>query len=323
MKRILLIAAFISLISFVNAAPVIKAITNGYWGNINTWDLNRLPQVGDTIVVPTGKTVTVNDDQTINGFVYIKIYGKLSFINNNSTLKLGSTSVVLILDGASITGGGSPSQKLTIGTTSIFDGNDAPVMGPQMGSASGFQNYSQAPLPVKFIGFTVAIKGKDVLVQWSTSEEKNANIYEVERSLDGANWSTIAYVTAAGNTTTITNYSFSDKNVTFKSAYFRIKQVDMDNRFSYTPVRSIKIGSEMNAEIRIAAMPQSKVLLQFTQEVKGNVTVRFIASNGQIVGQQTINQPVGQVILNANSLKGAYVVSVSSADVNTAKQVIF
>jgi hypothetical protein len=322
MKRILLIATFILSIS-ANAAPVIKAVNNGYWGNTSTWDLNRLPQVGDTIVIPALKTVTVNDDRTIDGFVYVKIYGKLNFVNNNSTLKLGPTAKVLVFSGGTITASGSPSQKLRIGNNTVFDGNDPAVVGPKLLDINGITDLDQAPLPVKFIGFTVALKNKDVLIQWSTSEEQNANLYEVERSLDGTNWNTIAYVTAAGNTTTVTNYSFSDKNITFKSAYYRIKQVDMDSRFSYTPVRSIKIGVENKADIKIAAMPQSKVLLQFPQEIKGTVTVRFIASNGQVAGQQTINQPIGQVILNTNSLKGAYVVSVISADVQAAQQVIF
>jgi hypothetical protein len=276
MKRILLLATFILSISFSNAAPVIKAVNSGNWGNTNTWDLNRLPQVGDTIIIPVLKMVTVNDDRTINGFAYTKIYGRLNFANNNSTLKFGSTAKLLVFPAGTITGGGTPSQKLRIGNNTVFDGNDPAVVGPKILDVNGI---SDIPLPVKFVGFTLTLKNKDILVQWSTSEEQNANLYEVERSLDGTNWTTIAYVTAAGNTTTITNYSFSDKNVTFKSAYYRIKQVDMDSRFSYTPVRSIKIGSETKADVKIAAMPQGKVLLQFPQEVKGTVTVRFISSN--------------------------------------------
>jgi len=323
MKRILLIAISILSISFVSAAPVIKAVTSGFWGNNSTWDLNRLPQVGDTVVVPAGNTVTINNDEIIDGFAYIKVYGRLNFSNFNSTLQLGSTSVILIYSGATLSGGGSPSQKIRIGGNIVFDGDDAPVQGPRVLTVNGTSNFSNSPLPVKFVGFTVALKSKDVLVQWSTSEEQNANIYEVQRSLDGSTWSTIAYVTAAGNTTTLTNYSFSDKNVAFKSAFYRVKQVDMDSRFSYTPVRTIKIGSETNSEVKIAAMPQSKVLLQFSQEVKGSVTVHFISSNGQIVAKQSINQPFGQVILNTNSLKGAYVVSVNSAEIAASKQVIF
>ncbi len=321
MKRILLILITLFTLSTVYSAPVIKAVANGYWGNVNTWDLNRLPQIGDTIVIGSGKVVTVNNDQNIAGFAYVKIWGKLSFLGNNSTLKLGPTSVIWVYANARIEGGGSASQKIRIGNNTVFDGNDAPVTGPQVATINGFTPAGELPLPVKFVGFTLSKKNNDALIQWATSEEQNANVYEVEKSTDGRTWAVIAYVTAAGNTTSLTNYSYTDRNITSKTAYYRIKQVDMDGRFSYTPVRSIKSDNE-NANVKIASMQQSKVLLQFPQEIKGNVTVRFISTNGQIAGQQTISNPVGQIILNTNALKGSYVVSVNGTDITAAKQVI-
>ena len=318
MKRILLILVAAFSLSVAYSAPVITAVNNGNWGTPGTWNLNRLPQVGDTIHIPANKNVVVNNDYTLNGFSYLRIWGKLRFQENNSTLKLGSTSIVWVYTGGTIEGGGSPSQKLRIGNNTVFDGNDAPIVGPQMANASRF---SPVPLPVKFVGFTLSQKDRDVLVQWSTSEEYNANMYEVERSINGTDWNVIAYVTAAGNTTSLTNYSYRDKNITSKAAYYRIKQVDLDGRFSYTPVRSIKTGNEA-AEVKIAAVQQGKVLLQFQQEVKGTVVIRFISTNGQVAGQQTVSNPVGQIILNANALKGSYVVSVNGTDVTAAKQVI-
>jgi hypothetical protein len=56
--------------------------------------------------------------------------------------------------------------------------------------------------------------------------------------------------------------------------------------------------------------------------VKGNVVVRFITMGGQVAGQQTLNQPAGQVILNSK-LKGHYVIMVSNNhDLQTARQII-
>jgi len=318
MKRTLLIAICLFTLSFAYSAPVITAVNNGTWGNASTWSLNRLPQVGDTINIPAGKVVIVTEDYVLNGFAYLRIWGKLKFQENNSTLKLGSSSMVWVYTGGTVEGGGSPSQKLKIGNNTVFDGNDAPIAGPQMANASGF---SPVPLPVKFVGFTLSQKNKDVLIQWSTAEEYNANIYEVERSFNGTDWNVVAYVTAAGNTTSLTNYSFTDKNITSKTAYYRIKQIDLDGRFSYTPVRTIKTGNEA-AEVKIAAVQQGKVLLQFPQEVKGVVVVRFISTNGQVAGQQTVSNPVGQIILNTDALKGSYVVSVNGTDVTAAKKVI-
>lgn len=314
--------------NFSFATPVIKSLSNGYWNAASTWNLNRLPQVGDSIVITSGTTVIINDDQSLDGAVYIKVFGKLSFQNNNSTLSIGTNSFIWVLDNGTISGGGSPSQKLRLNGSVIFEGNDATINAPQMAStaSNGFTEMVNAsfstPLPVKFVGFTLTRRNNDVLIQWSTSEEMNANTYEVERSLDGTNWNTITQIAAAGNSSYVTNYSFTDKNLSLKTIYYRIKEVDVDGKANYTAIKSIKTDTNSsNTEIKIAGI-QGKVLLQFASEIKGNLTVRFVSASGQILDQQTISNPVGQVVLNSK-LTGNYIISISNGQAfNTAKQVI-
>lgn len=306
------------------SAPVITALSNGYWNSPATWNLNRLPQVGDTVVIPSTSTITINDDQNFNGFVYIAISGTLKFMNNNSTLSVNAPSVIMVLYGGQIVGGGSPSQKIRYDNAAIFDGNNAAIVGPQVASATsvGFSAFGSSPLPVKFIGFTVSAQNNNALVQWSTSEEQNANVYEVERSENGANWTTIAYVTAMGNSSAVNNYSYTDKNISAKVFYYRVKEVDNDGKTFLTAIRSVKpSGTYSNADIKIASI-QNKVLLQFPNEIKGGLTVRFVSLSGQVVDQQSIMNPFGQVVLNPK-VTGNYVIAVTNGqNVNIAKQVI-
>lgn len=323
MKKFYLFLVLVVLYNISFSAPVITASSNGDWNSTATWNLNRLPKVGDTIVIPGGKTVTINDDQNFNGFVYLKISGVLKFQNNNSTLSVDAPSVLIVYPGGQIAGGGSPSQKIRYNNSTIFDGNDAAIVGPQMASSSsgGFSAFASSPLPVKFVGFTVTRKNSDAFIQWSTSEEVSADMYQVERSLDGSNWNTIAYVAAVGNSSSLNNYSFTDKNVSAKIVYYRIKEVDVDGKTTYTAIKSIKSESASGAEIKIAGI-SNKVLLQFPEEIKGNLLVRFVSKSGQVVDQQTINNPVGQVVLNSK-FTGNYIIAVSNGqDINTAKQVI-
>lgn len=323
MKKFYFLILSVVLFNVSFSAPVITASSNGYWNSTSTWNLKRLPQVGDTIIIPGGKTVTIKDDQDFKGFVYLKIQGVLKFENNNSTLSVDAPSIIVVFLSGEIKGGGSPSQKVRYNNSTIFDGNDAPIMGPQMASASssGFVAFASSPLPVKFVGFTITSKNNNVLIQWSTSEEINANMYEVERSENGSNWSTIAYVSALGNSSALNNYSYTDKNIAAKVVYYRIKEVDIDGKTSTTVIKSIKTNtSYTNTDIKIASV-QNKVLLQFPNEIKGSLTIRFVTVNGQIVDQQTINNPLGQVVLNSK-VKGNYIISISGQDLNTAKQVI-
>ncbi|HEV7620586.1 MAG TPA: hypothetical protein VGO09_02565, partial [Flavisolibacter sp.] len=151
-----------------------------------------------------------------------------------------------------------------------------------------------------------------------------ADKYEIERSIDGSNWNTIAYVMASGSTNNVNNYSYTDKNINANVIYYRIKQVDNGGSFTYTIIETLKTAiTNSGIEVKIASADH-KVILQFSQEVKSNVVVRFISFGGQVISQQTVNQPMGQVVLNADaSLRGNYIVSVSNnQDLNTARQII-
>src|SRR5205085_1755507 len=174
-------------------------------------------------------------------FVYIKILGKLLFENNNATLNVDAPSVIAVFPNALISGNGSASQKIRYNNSIIFRGADL-ISGPQLASAisNGFTSFVLSTLPVKFIDFAVVNKNNDVLIQWSTSQEINASIYEVERSLDGKNWNTIAYVAAVGTSANVNNYSFTDKTLSAAIAYYRIKENDLDGQTAFTAIKLIK-----------------------------------------------------------------------------------
>ena len=327
MKNLFLIIFAVLSFQLILASPRIKVKNNGYWHSNATWDLNRLPSQEDTIIIPADKVVTINDDQVLSGNVYMQIYGKLIFQNNNSTLKMGAGSTVLVYSNGQILGGGTASQKLRIGNLAVFTGNEPPVNGPQMATAAsgGFESFNEVALPVKFVGFTVSRRrSNDVLVQWSTSEEMNAYMYEVERSYNGSEWNTIAYVSAIGNSNALNNYSYTDKNIAVRMAYYRVKQVDIDGRFAYTAIRSVKTENEIANQVNIASI-QGKVVLQFPEEIKSQLVVRIISLGGQVAEQQVINNPVGQLIFQSNiNIKGNYIVSVSNGkDIHVARQAIF
>lgn len=305
------------------SATIIKSTGNGIWNMTSTWDLNRIPQIGDTIILISNKTVFLTDDQNLDGFVLLKVFGNLSILNNNSTLNLGSTSSVYVYPFGTISGGGSNSQKIKIGNQQVFKGNDAPITGPQMANSttSDFDPFVYTPLPVKFVGFSLTKMENKILVQWSTAEELNSYRYELERCYDGNNWITIAYIAAAGISQNLTHYTYNDKNIDAKVIYYRIKQVDVDGTFYYTSIKSIKNEISPALSVSIATM-QNQVVLQFSKEVKGVVLVRLVSLNGQVSEAHVINNPNEQIVLETK-VKGNYFVSVSNGQgLNMVKQIL-
>lgn len=313
-----LIALFSILSAF--AADNSVKVNNGSWNTASTWTLNHVPQDSETIIVPAGITLIVdNNVKMTSATINLVVYGTLHFVVGK--LDLGRNSVVYVKSGGQITTKqGNPSDKIAIGGNVVYNGSQGTVPGPVTLS------YGPEPiaLPVKFVAYNVAAVTGGVSIQWSTEEEKNADKYIIERSGDGSNWNSIGTVAAVGNSSNLNNYSFTDKiTSTSKVAYYRVKQVDIDGHFVYTSIKAIKSGLDAAADVKVSTSINN-VVVEFAKQFKGNVVVRFVSLSGQVIAQQTYTQPSGYVILNKPSLKGNYIVSISNGqDLKIAKQVIF
>jgi Concanavalin A-like lectin/glucanases superfamily len=102
---------------------------------------------------------------------------------------------------------------------------------------------SGTPLPITLTKFTAVRQGSEALLQWQTGVEENTRNFVIERSPDGSLYTAIGTVAAAGNSTRTLNYSFTDLTPEKNADYYRLKQTDLDNHFTYSPVKVILFPS--------------------------------------------------------------------------------
>jgi len=103
-------------------------------------------------------------------------------------------------------------------------------------SASGGIFTVNYMIPVELISFNAVVKAKDVLLTWDTASECDNYGFEIERALHPNEWSTIGFAPGHGTTTLNHHYSFTDKNVKVGTYFYRLKQVDIDGKFNYSPI---------------------------------------------------------------------------------------
>jgi DNA/RNA endonuclease YhcR with UshA esterase domain len=94
-------------------------------------------------------------------------------------------------------------------------------------------------LPIELISFTARNAGEVNQLQWATASEKNNDRFEIERSDDGQNWEVISEKAGAGDSQQRLEYSYDDKNPLDGVSYYRLRQVDFDGQFSFSPVRQV------------------------------------------------------------------------------------
>jgi len=98
-----------------------------------------------------------------------------------------------------------------------------------------------APLPVKLNGFDARRFGKDVVLTWNTTAEENNKGFDIERANGNGGWEKIGFVESKVANGGGSAYQFTDFNNMLKGiSQYRLKQIDLDNRSSYSPIRSVR-----------------------------------------------------------------------------------
>ena len=95
----------------------------------------------------------------------------------------------------------------------------------------------------------------NAVLSWSTSEEINNEIYVIERSDNGLTFYTIGTLPGAGNSKSISNYSFIDINSSTGVTYYRLKQIDRDKNFSYS--EAIAFNTNSTTQLNISPYPNN------------------------------------------------------------------
>jgi len=93
-------------------------------------------------------------------------------------------------------------------------------------------------LPVELVDFSANKNGADVLVKWTTHSQINNNYFEVERSTDALSFETLTRISGT-NSNDIKNYIYTDRNPHSAVNYYRLKQVDFDEKITYSQVVSV------------------------------------------------------------------------------------
>ncbi len=107
-------------------------------------------------------------------------------------------------------------------------------------------------LPVTITRFTGAKEGNKNVLRWITSSESNNNGFEIQRSTDGVQYTTIGFVQSlaiGGNSASDLNYLYADNSYTGTVQYYRLRQVDNDGRSQLSNVVTIRDNHPMALSI--------------------------------------------------------------------------
>ncbi len=167
-------------------------------------------------------------------------------------------------------------------------------------------------LPVTFSNYNVKCNDKGALLTWETAFEQNSDRFEIQRSTNNIDWAVIDYVVAAGNSDVQRNYQYLD--LKGGAAFYRIRQVDKDGRFTYTAIRQTNCKTNQ-FDVTLYPVPANDKL---TVVIKSDKAVRtdlqIVDISGRIVSRTVtqINNGNNNFVLNVSELPGGQYLLTSS-----------
>lgn len=171
------------------------------------------------------------------------------------------------------------------------------------------------PLPITLLNFTGTLKGNDVLLDWSTSNELNSKEFEIEKSNDGITYRSLNSIPAAGFSTSTKNYGYLDIEAT-EINYYRLKMVDLDGKYRMSDVVIIKNNGLAQDLTSVTNPFKNYINIRFAKIPKGKVSYRLIDLTGKLMSRGESYNPLTSVIrfdLYSKSLsKGIYILQVES-----------
>lgn len=193
-------------------------------------------------------------------------------IDETNTIISNTTTTMTLQYGF---GGISPDNR----TTPVFDGtaNDTWFGVEKTGETSQWA-LSDAPLPVELTLFEAQSLGNEVHLIWTTATEVQNYGFEIERSDDGTTWNTIGFVQGNGNSNSAKQYAYSDVKIHgFPVLYYRLKQIDTDGTFAYSPtirvINTVSMTAHLEQNYPNPFNPETVINISLPQDVQSRLEV--------------------------------------------------
>lgn len=180
-------------------------------------------------------------------------------------------------------------------------------------------------MPAKLISFEAKKGDAGVMLNWTTSQEKDLSEYIIERSNDGTIFNSIGTVAAKNSDSSL--YAYVDtKSVNVPVLYYRLVMVEADGNKVSSRVVSVTL-SNLPQLLVVGPNPFDDMVQVKIKAVSGrNVIIRLIDISGKTVHKQTTWMNSGTNMLQLNNLnrlmKGMYVLKVGDDSYSKIMKVV-
>lgn len=177
--------------------------------------------------------------------------------------------------------------------------------------------FTPCVIPVELDHFGSVVDNGDVVLSWSTASETNNSGFEIQHWTSDQPLETLGFVEGHGTTTEAQAYNFRATDLAAGTHTFRLKQIDFDGAFEYSPEVEVVVGvpgSHVLSNVYPNPFnPQAQFNLALSEEQDVSIAI-FDVMGRQVAtiheGELSANQSHEFTVDGAGLASGAYMIRV-------------
>jgi hypothetical protein len=185
------------------------------------------------------------------------------------------------------------------------------------------------PLPLTLLSFTLERYNESALLKWTVTDEINTRFFEVQRSIDGLNFVPLGSVASGGTSNVTRNYSYLDplNGISQGFVYYRLRFVDEDGKFSFSPIRELAVDGSDQSLVAISPNPASSlIILRFGDVKEGLYDMQIFNAEGRQIKtrQMAVTQHSAFYIFRLPDMTaGSYFIKISGQGMSRSFTILF
>ena len=168
-----------------------------------------------------------------------------------------------------------------------------------------------AVLPITFTSVKAYQQNNNIALDWKVENEFNIKQYEIQKSMNGKDFTGVSTVGAKRNNSSSVSYQWVDVNPGNGNNFYRVRSVNLDGQVLYSNVMKVSLGN-VTRDIVIYPNPVTNgiVNLQLINQPKGDYGIRVVNNSGQMIQSSIIHHEQGSasqtILIDKKLSKGYY-----------------
>lgn len=175
-------------------------------------------------------------------------------------------------------------------------------------------------LPVNYTHIEANKEGSNAVITWGTGSEKNNAGFDIERSIDGKNFSKIGFVRSQGvngNSSSKLEYSFADNKALSGVNYYRLKQNDIDGNSRFSPI--VNVAFDLSGNVKTFPNPATG---KITVEATGVQSIEVYSVTGQKLNVPVTYGTMSHQVSTEGLANGNYTLRITTANGVSSQKVV-